>query len=124
MKATRLVLGLLGIILAAIMFITGIIRVFEVSVYNGFVPSDLNEAANYGALVAPIFLIGAIMMIICCRRGILGGCITSTILFAICGIIGISGLNSMNFAMGWLIVIAVYLVIALAGLILNATLRL
>ena len=116
MKTARLVLGLIGIILALIMFYVGIKDLFLEASLNGFGMTEFANATNYGAIIAPIFLIGAIVMIICNRRGIVGGCIVCTILFLVCGAIGLSGLDNMNFTVGWLIVIAVYLVLSVAGI--------
>lgn len=123
MKAARLVLGLIGIILALTMFFFGIRGVFVVASLNGFVPGDLADATNYGVIIAPMFLIGAIIMVACNRRGILGGCIACTILFILCAAIGLEGMNKMDFTSGWMIVIAIYLFLSVVGIILNAVFR-
>ena len=123
MKVARLVMGLIGIILALIMFYVGIKDLFLAATLNGFGAPEFAAAINYGAIIAPIFLIGAIVMIVCSRRGIMGGCIACTVLFLICGMIGLSGLNNMNFTLGWLIVIAVYLGLSVLGILLNAIVK-
>lgn len=123
MKVARLVMGLIGIILALIMFYVGIKDLFLAATLNGFGASEFAATINYGAIIAPIFLIGAIVMIVCSRRGIMGGCIACTVLFLICGMIGLSGLNNMNFTLGWVIVITIYLVISIAGIVLNSTFK-
>ena len=113
MKIARLTVGIITIVVSVVMFIVGI------SYAMSEIILETDPKAGMLAIAAPFMLAGGIVMTATNKKGVLGGCITCVILFMVSLIVCFSGSN-----VAWGLFATFLCVFSVAGIVLNASLKL
>ena len=113
MRVTRLVLGIITIIVSIAVFIFGALIGTANSYARANGVATTAEGGGWQMVLAFFFLAGGIVMIACHKKGEVGGCIACTVIYAVALIIGIAAGFGNILSILWLIVL---LIISIIGI--------